>query len=110
MFGVTEWESINMLDREAIINGMLQRKRDQELSKYLGYTCEQIPDLCRVYRYSTYEHMEIVRDTLLDILSDGRTVAPMVKMGLLHSSAAFHSYFYVFTHKTKSKEYLVSNI
>ncbi|XP_044751984.1 neuroligin-4, Y-linked-like isoform X2 [Coccinella septempunctata] len=106
MFGVTEWESKNMLGREELMNGMPQKQRDQELLNYLGFTCEKVPDLCSIYSGSYYENKETVRDNLLDILSDARTVAPMLKMGILHSSATSHSYFYVFTHKTKLKEHL----
>ncbi|XP_045470782.1 uncharacterized protein LOC123678053 [Harmonia axyridis] len=106
MFGVTEWESKDMLGPDAIQYGMTHKQRDRELLKYLGFTCERVPDLCRTYTDSYLETMESVRNVLLDILSDARTVAPMVKMGLMHSSATMHSYFYVFSHKTKSKEYL----
>lgn len=50
----------------------------------------------------------LARDELLDILSDARTVAPVVQTGLYHSAINLQSYFYVFSHKTHSKEYPVS--
>lgn len=50
----------------------------------------------------------LARDELLDILSDARTVAPVIQTGLYHSALHIQSYFYVFSHKTHSKEYIVS--
>lgn len=54
------------------------------------------------------DRAKIARDTLLDILSDARTVAPLVQTAKYHAELNQQSYFYVFTHKTMSKEYLVS--
>ncbi|KAL3281970.1 hypothetical protein HHI36_005173 [Cryptolaemus montrouzieri] len=125
MYGVTEVESINFLGPIALTYGMLQKERDQELRNYLRFTCETKPELCvstileeytgnifimddEAYSSTVTNTAGVVRDSLLDILSDARTVAPILKMGLFHSMVNRHSYFYVFTHKTESKDHLLN--
>lgn len=127
MYGVTELESIHLLSADALKFGMLEKDRDQELRRYLRSKCEMKPELCLTkalaeytrsefsmddggYGYSGHEpdKASLARDALLDILSDARTVAPMVQMGMYHSELNQGSYFYVFTHKTLSKGHLVS--
>ena len=45
------------------------------------------------------------RDQLLEIVSDARLVAPLVKMAELHSKVNPKSYLYWFTHKTQFGDY-----
>lgn len=132
MYGVTELESIHWLGPVALTHGMLERERDQELRNYLRTRCEMKPELCLARTLAEYtesnggeftqndekygrivdrepDRATLARDALLDILSDARSVAPMVQMGRYHAALNLQSYFYVFTHKTVSKEYIVSN-
>lgn len=48
---------------------------------------------------------EEYRDSILEILSDARVVAPVIQMADLHSSIRQRSYFYVFTHQTTNGDY-----
>ncbi|RZC32962.1 neuroligin-3, partial [Asbolus verrucosus] len=123
MYGVTEMESIHLLGPDALKLGMLERDRDQELRKYLRSRCEMKPEICVTHTLAEYtqanfslgvegytghepDRASLARDALLDILSDARTVAPMVQMAKYHAALNQQSYFYVFTHKTQSKEHL----
>ncbi|CAH1131107.1 unnamed protein product [Ceutorhynchus assimilis] len=129
MYGVTEMESIHLpLGGDvALIHGMLENERDDELQKYMRIRCEMKPEVCfgetrAKYNYDkpTFQRDQgpsgwmsqqpdkatLARDELLDILSDARTVAPVIQTGLYHSALNLQSYFYVFAHKTHSKEYI----
>ncbi|XP_074040632.1 uncharacterized protein [Leptinotarsa decemlineata] len=127
MYGVTEQESLHLLGPVALIKGMLEKERDQELRAYFHSRCEMRPGLCmqrtldeysrndafpqsdRLYGdYTGYEpdRASLARDSLLDILSDARSVAPIVQMARYHAALNLQSYFYVFTHRTNSKEYI----
>ncbi|XP_066143229.1 neuroligin-4, X-linked-like isoform X1 [Euwallacea fornicatus] len=126
MYGVTELESIHLpLGGDmAVIHGMLENKRDEELGKYMRVRCEIKPDVCLAETRAKYNYNErsfqrdqtwmdgqpdratLARDELLDILSDARTVAPVLQTGLYHSSLNIQSYFYVFSHKTRAKDYI----
>lgn len=123
MYGVTEIESIDLLNPVALIQGMLERERDDELQKYFSHRCTK-SDLCvdrtlkeyvqkrngdlNEYRSPSFGKAFQVRDVLLDILSDARTVGPVIQTGRYHSTPNIQSYFYVFTHKTHSREHIVS--
>lgn len=130
MYGVTELESIHLLGPVALTHGMLERERDEELRKYVRSRCEMGPGLCLVQTLDEYtghgfatsdqeygdggDHEMssafLARNALLDILSDARSVAPIVQMAKYHATLNLQSYFYVFTHKTHSKTYIVSFI
>ncbi|XP_030760934.1 neuroligin-4, X-linked-like [Sitophilus oryzae] len=131
MYGVTELESIHLPlgGDTALIHGMFEEQKDEELSKYMRTRCEIKPNICFLetrakYKYDAnlelqrdqdrYRHFaaeepdraSLARDELLDILSDARTVASVIQTGLYHSALNIQSYFYVFTHKTQSKQYI----
>lgn len=120
MYGVTQMESVDLLDAVALNQGMLERERDEELLKYFHVRCKKIPELCvartiKEYKKYVNDDSEKVstfaaqeRNIVLDVLSDARTVAPVVQTGRYHSTPNIQSYFYVFTHKTLSKDYIVS--
>lgn len=48
---------------------------------------------------------EEYRDSILEILSDARVVAPVIQMADFHSAIRQRSYFYVFTHQTTNGDY-----
>lgn len=122
MYGVTELESIHLLGPVALTHGMLEKERDEELGKYVSSRCEMKPELCLMQTLEEYTGSEfasndreyegskafLARNALLDILSDARTVAPIVQMAKYHAALNLQSYFYVFTHKTHSRNYIVS--
>lgn len=125
MYGVTEIESVDLLGPVALNKGMLEKERDEELRKYFRVRCEKNSEHCLTHtlkeykkyandesqkglRFNTNEALE-ARNILLDMLTDARTVAPVIQTGCYHSTPNIQSYFYVFTHKTHSKNYIVSN-
>lgn len=130
MYGVSEVESAQLLGPVGLTHGLLEKERDQELKKYLRIKCEFKPDLCvsrtleeyvgnsgdyflNDQSYSSFsgpllDKAKFSRDKLLDMLSDARTVAPVVQMAALHSVVNPQSYFYVFGHTPSSKEHMVS--
>lgn len=48
---------------------------------------------------------EDYRDSILEILSDARVVAPVIQMADMHSAIHQRSYFYVFAHQTTNGDY-----
>ncbi|XP_031344430.1 neuroligin-4, Y-linked isoform X1 [Photinus pyralis] len=128
MYGVTEIESAHLLGPVGLTHGLLEKERDQELKRYLRLRCDSKPELCLTRTLEEYigkvhdfpvqdqargsfsEHgvdrAKLARDKLLEILSDARSLAPVVQMGKLHSVANPQSYFYVFGHSPSSKEHL----
>lgn len=57
------------------------------------------------------EKVFIARDTLLDILSDARTVAPLIQTGRYHTGTKSNNdrFFYVFMKTTDTIDHAVSN-
>lgn len=99
---------------------MLEKERDQDLNKYLSMRCELNQEVCQLRTLAEYIGPDFAmndqslggfatRDMLLDMLSDARTVAPMVLTGRYHASVNPQSYFYVFGHTTASRYFTVSN-
>lgn len=58
MYGVTETESINLLDAISIMQGMLDKERNQELRKYVRTRCEVKPELCLLRTLTEYGFSE----------------------------------------------------
>lgn len=127
MYGVTEIESLHLLNSIALTYGMLERERDQELKKYLSVRCEMKLELCVTRTLAEYVNSEFsmgqfpgfaeqmpeqamsARDVLLDVLSDARSVAPLIRTAEYHAplKPESESFFYVFARTTASKEYIV---
>lgn len=130
MYGVTEVESAHLLGPVGLTHGLLEKERDHELRRYLSVRCEYRTNECAAHTLHKYgaertesmlddqaqssfagpglDRAKLARDTLLDMLSDARSVAPMVQMGKLHSVVNPQSYFYVFGHITASRKHWVS--
>ncbi|CAH1117824.1 unnamed protein product [Phaedon cochleariae] len=125
IYGVTELESVHLLGPVALTQGLLEKERDQQLRAYFYSRCEVKPELCLQRTLDEYGQSELpqrdsaggftgdepdraslARNALLDILSDARSVAPVVQTGRYHAALNLQSYFYVFTHRTQSKEYI----
>lgn len=123
IFGVTESEAAHSLDAVYLVQGMLNREFEGELRKYMRLRCEKDSESCVTHTLAVYmrnvgsdlydgqpERALLNRNALLDILSDARTVAPLVQTALYHSELNTDSYFYVFGHKTASLQHLVSRV
>ncbi|GJQ67149.1 putative carboxylesterase family [Trypoxylus dichotomus] len=114
LYGLTEVESINLLNPVYLLHGMLDEELDRELTDYMNAFCEFNSDICKTrtrnkYWYSAADYKDSTRDVLksrdviLDILSDARSAAPMIRMARYHSILNSQSYFYVFGHITSSR-------
>ncbi|KRT85551.1 esterase [Oryctes borbonicus] len=114
LYGLTEVESINLLNPVYLLHGMLDEEFERELTDYMNAFCEFNSNICKIrtrnkYWYSAAEYRDSTRDVLksrdvlLDILSDARSAAPMIRMARYHSVLNSQSYFYVFGHVTSSR-------
>lgn len=122
MYGITETESVNLLNPVYLLHGMLDKELEKELTDYMNVCCELKPTKCKInalYKYrdgsTGYDdprrnNVIKARDVLLDILSDARSVAPMTRMARHHNVLNPQSYFYVFGHVTASRNSIVSMI
>lgn len=118
MLGTSEVESIHLLNSIALTHGLLEKELLQELRDYLAPYCEMNLELCINRTLEEYKDEEetneekavIARNTLLDILSDARTVAPLLLTAKHHAplNPETETFFYVFAHRTASKAYVVS--
>lgn len=108
------------MDAVALTHGMLEKERDQDLNKYLSIRCELNHEVCLLRTLAEYIGKDFVtndqslggfatRDMLLDMLSDARTVGPMILTARYHATVNPQSYFYVFGHTTSSRNFIVSN-
>ena len=51
------------------------------------------------------QHPINIRDSTMEALSDGHTVAPLLRLGYLHSRRGAPTYFYHFNYQTKETDY-----
>lgn len=51
-------------------------------------------------------HPIIIRDSTMEALSDGHTVAPLMRIAFYHARRGAKTYFYHFNHQTKENGYL----
>lgn len=120
MLGTSEVESIHLLNTVALTHGLLEKELLQELKDYLAQYCEMNLELCINRTLEEYKDEEetneekaiITRNTLLDILSDARTVAPLLLTAKHHAplNPDTETFFYVFAHRTASKAYVVRKL
>lgn len=91
LFGMTEIESLNILGREAIQNGIPQVERDHNIRRYLVNRFDKRPEIAIMSTLKQYTSSRLFmkpkpvsqlehRDMLLEILSDARVVAPMSEL------------------------------
>lgn len=120
MLGTSEVESLYLLNSIGLTHGLLEKELYQELRQYLNLYCEMNVELCINKTLEEYKDLQetneeraiIARNTLLDILSDARTVAPLLLTAKYHASlnSDTETFFYLFAHRTASKAYIVSII
>lgn len=118
MLGTSEVESLHLLNAVALTHGLLEKELLEALRNYLTPYCEMNVELCINRTLEEYndeqetneERAIIARNTLLDILSDSRTVAPLLQTAKHHAplNPDTETFFYVFAHRTASKAYIVS--
>ncbi|KAL6267285.1 hypothetical protein P5V15_000360, partial [Pogonomyrmex californicus] len=114
MYGVTESEKFHILPPVALLDGMLDRQRDEILRDHAEATHELEPELILskvLEQYSdfssgfTKEYATKNRDMVLEALSDSGIVAPLIMTANLHSRANPKSYMYVFSHPKAMQDY-----
>ncbi|XP_046667943.1 neuroligin-4, X-linked isoform X2 [Homalodisca vitripennis] len=108
MSGLTEMESYNLLSDVALVVGLTENEFIEKLNEFFNAKYE-LPELARTKAMAYYRTWEKTRsgspaqgyrDTLLQILSDARVAAPVVRTAQYHCNVNPKSYFYVFQHGT----------
>lgn len=118
LLGMTEIESLNILGREAIQNGIPQVERDHNIRRYLLNRYDKRPEIAIMSTLKQYTSSRLFmkpkptsqhehRDMLLEILSDSRVVAPMSKLNLSDDShLQLHQIFFDFQSKPASTSHV----
>ncbi|XP_075235972.1 uncharacterized protein LOC142333050 isoform X2 [Lycorma delicatula] len=113
MYGLTEVESYHLLDGVSLAQGMLEEDKSKLLKDYIRAKYEVSPYIALAKTIKQYtnlrsnEYSSAVenRNIILNVLSDARVAAPLVKTANFHSQANPKSYFYLFRHRSKVNEY-----
>lgn len=109
MFGITKNEAYAYFDQEDVENGISEEKREKMLRTY-------VHNRFQFHRQKVYEILDHHytewnkktnaknrRDNLLELLSDGQFIAPLLRVGQLHAKTG-NTYFYSFTYTPQSDE------
>ncbi|XP_050684582.1 neuroligin-4, Y-linked-like isoform X2 [Leptidea sinapis] len=116
--GVTELESYHEFGVIELDHGILETQRDEFIRKYAKIVYDGAEDLAlkeilKQYSPSKLDPqrwpVETNRDVILNMFSDARTLAPMIRLANYQSKANRQSYFYVFGHNSVSTEYAPLN-
>ena len=93
---------VNSKEQRSIVRTFLQNIYQVNIDQIVTAVMNEYTD----YRH-TGENKMTNRDTLLDIFSDARVAAPVLKAASLHAEAkeANQAYLYVFKHVTKKGYY-----
>ncbi|XP_057369904.1 neuroligin-4, X-linked-like isoform X3 [Daphnia carinata] len=112
MYGVTQSESFHLLNAATLQFGLTETERNRIIRTYVRNSyASNIDQVTAAIRkeYTDWKNpvrdTEEYRDSILEILSDARVVAPVIQMADLHSAIRQRSYFYVFTHQTTNGDY-----
>lgn len=112
LFGLTSYESYNDLNAQDLEFGFNETRRDRILRTYVRnvfhFHLKEIYSTLR-NEYTDWEHpprnLLGHRDTILELLSDGHTAAPLVRLGYLHSLQEGKSYFLHFRHQSGERDF-----
>ena len=115
MFGVTQSEAFHLFPAFTVSYGLTDTEQKNILRSLVasefgayGANLEQIlKTIFNEYRdfQQTREDKQVNLKMLLDIFSDARVVAPLVREANLHSNNQKSSYVYVFEHSTENGYY-----
>ncbi|KAK6633555.1 hypothetical protein RUM44_004162 [Polyplax serrata] len=115
LYGITQWETYHSLDPVSLTYGMLEAERNELLKKYMYYKFEALPYFALATTLSAYLNWsqpssvksaaEEHRDLVLNVLTDARYTAPVIRMAQYHSKLNPKSYLYVFGHKSTMGEF-----
>nr|XP_024218750.1 neuroligin-2-like [Halyomorpha halys] len=112
MIGTTTTESFLDFNSHEIQYGIEEDQRNRVLRTYVrnayDYHLNEIFSTVR-NEYTDWEkpiqHPINIRDSTLEALSDGHTVAPLLRLGYLHARRGSPTYFYHFSHHSKESSY-----
>ena len=101
-FFISVTYGVNSKEQRSIVRTFLQNIYQVNIDQIVTAVMNEYTD----YRH-TGENKMTNRDTLLDIFSDARVAAPVLKAASLHAEAkeANQAYLYVFKHVTKKGYY-----
>ncbi|BES88683.1 Carboxylesterase family [Nesidiocoris tenuis] len=112
LLGTTTTESFLDFNNQDIQYGIEEDQRNRVLRTYVRnayiYHLNEIFSTVR-NEYTDWEkpiqHPINIRDSTLEALSDGHTVAPLLRMGYFHSRRGAPTYFYHFNYQSKESDY-----
>lgn len=109
MFGVTKNEAYSYLKQEELIHGLSEFRKTQILRTYVQnvfkYHRQKIYEILD-HEYSDWTKLQddkTRRDNVMEMISDGQYVAPLVKMAREHAATRAGTYFYSFGYSTNSE-------
>ncbi|XP_061171369.1 neuroligin-2-like isoform X2 [Saccostrea echinata] len=109
MFGVTKNEAYSYLKQEELIHGISEFRKTQILRTYVQnvfkYHRQKIFEILD-HEYSDWTKLQdnkTRRDNVMEMISDGQYVAPIVKMAREHAETNAGTYFYSFGYSTNSE-------
>ncbi|XP_069103966.1 neuroligin-4, X-linked-like isoform X2 [Argopecten irradians] len=110
MFGVTKNEAYSFMKQHELDHGISKERKKQIIRTY-------VQNLFKFHRQKIYEILDhqysewdrsqndsTRLDNIMQMLSDGQYVAPLVRMAQEHAKRA-DTYFYVFAYSTKSEKF-----
>ncbi|XP_072385151.1 neuroligin-1-like [Diabrotica undecimpunctata] len=111
LFGLTSTESYLDLNAQDLEFGFNETKRDRILRTYVRnayyYHLNEIFSTLK-NEYTDWEKPSqnplSVRDATLDVLSDGHTAAPLIRIGYLHSLKGGTTFFFHFQHHNGERD------
>ncbi|KAF6215077.1 hypothetical protein GE061_009826 [Apolygus lucorum] len=112
LLGTTTTESFLDFNNQDIQYGIEEDQRNRVLRTYVRnayiYHLNEIFSTVR-NEYTDWEkpiqHPINIRDSTLEALSDAHTVAPLLRLGYLHSRRGAPTYFYHFNYQSKESDY-----
>ncbi|PZC74639.1 hypothetical protein B5X24_HaOG200209 [Helicoverpa armigera] len=116
--GVTEIERYHDFGVIELEHGVLENQRDEFIKKFAkiifeGAEDQTLKSILKEYSPSKLDpqrwNVETNRDVILNVFSDARTLAPVIRFANYQSKANRQSYFYVFGHNSISSDYAALN-
>jgi neuroligin len=112
LFGLTSTESYLDLNAQDLEFGFNETRRDRILRTYVRnsyyYHLNEIFSTLK-NEYTDWERPTqnplSVRDATLDVLSDGHTAAPLIRVGYLHSMRGGKTFFLHFQHQSGDRDF-----
>ncbi|XP_065083960.1 neuroligin-1-like [Ochlerotatus camptorhynchus] len=112
MLGMTTTESYNDFSASDIQYGLEEEQRNRLLRTYVRnaftFHLNEIFSAVR-NEYTDWDkpiqHPINIRDSTMEALSDGHTVAPLIKVAYLHARRGAKTYMFHFAYQTKETEY-----